>query len=222
MDQPDTEIVPSPFDYAQQSRLWLPTGLPEPSKPNHTEQLLATVLPLLRASRGRAFLLFTSHRALQQAAGWLRAYTDFQLLVQEEAPRDALLAEFRARPGSLLLGAASFWEGVDVRGQALSVVVIDKLPFAAPDDPVLSATIQAIRERGGNPFTELQIPNAVLALKQGAGRLIRHTEDRGILVLGDPRLTSKGYGRTFLNSLPKMPTVTEVQDAIDFIQSGPI
>ncbi len=217
LDSPATEIVASPFDYARQSRLWLPKDLPEPSATDHTEQLLKTILPLLNASRGRAFLLFTSHRALQRAATWLRAHSDFQLLVQEEAPRDALLAEFRARPGSLLLGAASFWEGVDVRGDALSVVVIDKLPFAAPDDPVLSATISAVRERGGNPFSELQIPSAVLALKQGAGRLIRHSNDTGILVLGDPRLTTKGYGRMFLNSLPPMPRVDSSQDCIQFL-----
>ena len=218
LEEPATEIIPSPFDYAEQSRLWLPEDLPEPGDPMHTETLLKTVLPLLIASRGRAFLLFTSHRALQRAATWLRANSNFQLLVQEDAPRDALLAEFRARPGSLLLGAASFWEGVDVRGDALSVVVIDKLPFAAPDDPVLSATIRSVRENGGNPFAELQIPSAVLALKQGAGRLIRHSHDVGILALGDPRLTAKGYGRIFLNSLPPMPRIRHVDQAIEFIR----
>ena len=218
LEEPATEIIPSPFDYAEQSRLWLPENLPEPGDPTHTETLLKTVLPLLIASRGRAFLLFTSHRALQRAATWLRANSDFQLLVQEDAPRDALLAEFRARPGSLLLGAASFWEGVDVRGDALSVVVIDKLPFAAPDDPVLSATIRSVRESGGNPFAELQIPSAGLALKQGAGRLIRHSHDQGVLVLGDPRLTGKGYGRIFLNSLPPMPRIRHVDQAIEFIR----
>ena len=220
LESPATEIIPSPFDYAEQSRLWLPEKLPEPGDPMHTEALLKAVLPLLIASRGRAFLLFTSHRALQRAATWLRANSNFQLLVQEDAPRDALLAEFRARPGSLLLGAASFWEGVDVRGDALSVVVIDKLPFAAPDDPVLSATIRSVRESGGNPFAELQIPSAVLALKQGAGRLIRHSHDAGILVLGDPRLTSKSYGRIFLNSLPPMPRVDSASQAIEFIQNS--
>jgi len=197
--------IPSPFDYARQTRLWLPESLPEPNDPRHTEALLEQVLPLLIASRGRAFLLFTSHRALGRAADWLRAHTEFRLLIQEQAPRDVLLAEFRARPGSLLLGAASFWEGVDVRGEALQVVVIDKLPFAAPDDPVLSATIRSIRERGGNPFVQVQIPAAVIALKQGAGRLIRHANDRGVLVLGDPRITTRRYGRIFLQSLPPMP-----------------
>lgn len=219
LESPATELIPSPFDYRAQTRMWLPQGLPEPGDPLHTEKLLEAVRPLLQASRGQAFLLFTSHRALNRAAGWLRANTDFRLLIQEDAPRDVLLEEFRARPGSLLLGAASFWEGVDVRGEALSVVVIDKLPFASPDDPVLSATIRATRERGGNPFSELQIPAAVLALKQGAGRLIRHAGDRGVLVLGDPRLTSKGYGRIFVNSLPPMPRCGGVDEAAAFIRN---
>jgi len=218
LDAPATELIPSPFDYREQTRMWLPAGLPEPGDPQHTERLLEAINPLLQASRGQAFVLFTSHRALNHAAGWLRANTDFRLLIQEDAPRDVLLEEFRARPGSLLLGAASFWEGVDVRGEALSVVVIDKLPFASPDDPVLSATIRATRERGGNPFAELQIPAAVLALKQGAGRLIRHAGDRGVLVLGDPRLTSRGYGRIFVNSLPPMPRCKGVDEAAAFIR----
>ena len=218
LEAPATLLVPSPFDYPRQARLWLPEGLPEPNDPAHTEALLQAIKPLLIASRGQAFLLFTSHRALNRAADWLRAHTDFRLLIQEEAPRDALLAEFRARPGSLLLGAASFWEGVDVRGEALSVVVIDKLPFAAPDDPVLSATIRSIRARGGNTFAELQIPSAAIALKQGAGRLIRDAADRGVLVLGDPRLTSRGYGRIFLDSLPPMPRCADAGEAATFVR----
>lgn len=218
LDDPETEVVESPFDYGRQTRLWLPEGLPEPGDPAHTETLLEQVLPLLEASRGRAFLLFTSHRALQRAAAWLRANSRFQLLVQEDAPRDVLLEEFRAGPNRLLLGAASFWEGVDVRGEALQVVVIDKLPFAAPDDPVLSATIRAVRESGGNPFAELQIPNAVLALKQGAGRLIRHAGDRGVLVLGDPRIVGKSYGRMFIKSLPPMPRVRSRDEAVAFLE----
>ncbi len=218
LDDPATLLIPSPFDYTRQTRLLLPDELPEPNDPAHTERLLAAIKPLLLASRGQAFLLFTSHRALNRAADWLRANSDFRLLIQEDAPRDVLLEEFRARPGSLLLGAASFWEGVDVRGAALSVVVIDKLPFAAPDDPVLSATIRAIRQRGGNPFGEFQVPAAVIALKQGAGRLIRHADDRGVLVLGDPRIRSRGYGRIFLDSLPPMPQCRDVAEAAEFIR----
>jgi ATP-dependent DNA helicase DinG len=220
LESPATELIESPFDYRSQARLWLPDGLPEPGDPAHTEALLTRVRPLLAASNGRAFLLFTSHRALRAAAAWLRSNTDFRLLIQEEAPRDVLLDAFRARPGSLLLGAASFWEGVDVRGDALSVVVIDKLPFASPDDPVLSATIRAAREAGGNPFAELQIPAAVLALKQGAGRLIRHAGDRGVLVLGDPRLTTRGYGRLFLASLPPMTRAAGVDEAAAFVRAA--
>ncbi len=214
--EPESVIVESPFDYRSQARLWIPDGLPEPGSPQHTPALLASILPVLVASRGRAFLLFTAHRALQRAAQWLRGQTDFNLLVQEEAPRQVLLDRFQNEPNSLLLGAASFWEGVDVPGPALSVVVVDKLPFAAPEDPVLEATLKAVRERGENPFARVQLPRAVLTLKQGAGRLIRQAEDCGILILGDPRLRSRGYGKVFLNSLPPMPPLANVEQAVDF------
>lgn len=173
-------------------------------------------MPLLDASRGRAFLLFTSHRALRRAAERLAARVAFPLFVQGSAPRHRLLEEFRTSGDGILLGAASFWEGVDVAGEALSVVVIDKLPFAAPDDPVLVARLKALSEEGRNPFVEWQIPNAVIALKQGAGRLIRDVHDRGVLVLCDPRLTSRGYGRLFLASLPPMPRTQALADALGF------
>ncbi|WP_376697090.1 ATP-dependent DNA helicase [Wenzhouxiangella sp. EGI_FJ10305] len=211
-------VVESPFDYPNQTRLWIPENLPEPRDPSHTEQLLEQALPLLRAAGGRGFLLFTAHRALQRAAQWLRSHTDFNLLIQEDAPRHVLLERFRNTPNSLLLGAASFWEGVDVPGQALSVVVIDKLPFAAPDDPVLEATLKAVREAGENPFTTVQLPQAVLALKQGAGRLIRQWNDFGVLVLGDPRITQKPYGRLFLKSLPPMTRAASAAEAAEFLR----
>ena len=211
-------VVASPFDYPNQTRLWIPDSLPEPRDPRHGQLLLEQILPLLRANGGRAFLLFTAHRALQQAAEWLRAHTDFHLHVQEEAPRQVLLQRFCETPRSLLLGAASFWEGVDVPGPALSLVIIDKLPFAAPDDPVLEATLKAIREAGENPFSQVQIPQAVLALKQGAGRLIRQSEDFGVLVIGDPRLLTKPYGRLFLNSLPSMTRVDSAAEAAAFLR----
>ena len=211
-------VIESPFDYASQTRLWLPRGLPEPRDPDHTESLLKQVLPVLKAVRGRAFLLFTAHRALRRAAGWLRAESDFNLLVQEEAPRHVLLERFRSEPDSVLLGAASFWEGVDVPGEALSVVVIDKLPFAAPDDPVLEATLTAVREAGENPFSTVQLPQAVLTLKQGAGRLIRQSDDFGVLILGDPRLTSRSYGRLFLSSLPPMTRIDSAAEAAVFLR----
>lgn len=211
-------VVESPFDYPEQTRLWIPEDLPEPRDPAHTERLLEAILPVLRAADGRGFLLFTSHRALQRAAHWLRAHTDFNLLIQEDAPRHVLLDRFRSTPNSLLLGAASFWEGVDVPGRALSVVVIDKLPFAAPDDPVLEATLKAVREAGENPFTSVQLPQAVLSLKQGAGRLIRQWNDFGVLVLGDPRLTQKPYGRVFLKSLPPMTRARGAAEAAEFLR----
>ena len=209
--------IPTPFDYANQTRLWIPTQLPEPSSPNHTEALLEQVMPLIKASQGRAFLLFTSHRALRHAAIWLRANTAFNLQVQEEATRRVLLERFLSEPNSILLGAASFWEGVDVPGKSLSVVVIDKLPFAPPDDPILEATIKAATEKGERAFATVQIPHAVLSLKQGVGRLIRQAEDFGVMVIGDPRIKTRSYGRIFLKSLPAMTEVAAVDEAIDFL-----
>ena len=213
-----TLVVDSPFDYAEQTRLWIPDNLPEPNHPNHTQALLEAALPVIRANGGRTFLLFTSHRALNRAADWMRANSDFNLLVQEQAPRPVLLERFISTPRSVLLGAASFWEGVDVPGRDLTLVVIDKLPFAAPDDPVLEATLKAVREAGENPFTQVQLPHAVLSLKQGAGRLIRQTDDFGALILGDPRLITRPYGRLFLSSLPKMTRVETGADAARFLR----
>jgi ATP-dependent DNA helicase DinG len=218
LEDATTLVVDSPFDYPRQTRLWIPDDMPEPRAFDYTEQLLTRILPLLRANSGRAFLLFTAHRALSLAAEWLRAETDFYLLVQEEAPRHVLLERFRQTPRSVLLGAASFWEGVDVPGRDLSLVVIDKLPFAAPDDPVLEATLKAVREAGGNPFTSVQLPQAVLALKQGAGRLIRQAEDFGVLVIGDPRLKTRAYGKLFINSLPPMTRTNSATDAAEFLR----
>ncbi|HET9033059.1 MAG TPA: ATP-dependent DNA helicase [Dokdonella sp.] len=205
LEDPASLCLDSPFDYANQALAYLPKGLPEPSARDFTDKVIEAVLPVLEASAGRAFLLFTSHRALRRAAELLEGRVPYPLFVQGSAPRHQLLAGFRESGNGVLLGAASFWEGVDVAGEALSVVVIDKLPFAAPDDPVLVARLEVLRESGLNPFVEWQIPNAVIALKQGAGRLIRDINDRGVLVLCDPRLTSKGYGRIFLASLPAMP-----------------
>jgi len=171
--------------------------------------------PVLRASAGRAFVLFASHRALREAAQALRGQP-WPLFVQGEAPRAQLLQRFRESGNGVLLGAASFREGVDVAGAALSVVVIDKLPFAAPDDPVFEARLQAVRRSGGNPFRDEQLPQAVIALKQGVGRLIRTETDRGVLVLCDPRLTGKSYGRVFLDSLPPLPRTRAVADVEAF------
>ena len=205
LEDPHALCLDSPFDYANQALAYLPKDLPEPGAPDYTGKMIDAVLPVLEASGGRAFLLFTSHRALKRAAELLEGRVPYPLFVQGSAPRHQLLSGFRESGNGVLLGAASFWEGVDVAGDALSVVVIDKLPFAAPDDPVLVARLEVLRESGLNPFVEWQIPNAVIALKQGAGRLIRDVNDRGVLVLCDPRLTTKGYGKIFLASLPPLP-----------------
>lgn len=217
---PPSLLEPSPFDYARQSLAWLPSDLPDPAERGYTEALLRTALPALEASGGRAFLLFTSHRALREAAEWLAANAHFPLFVQGSQPRHRLLQAFRESGNGLLLGAASFWEGVDVAGEALSLVLIDKLPFASPDDPVLEARLDHIRRNGGNPFRDWQLPTAVIAFKQGVGRLIRSESDRGVLVLCDPRLTRKGYGRSFLGSLPPVPRTQDVS-AVQAFFGGP-
>ena len=225
LDDPQTLSLESPFDYARQALCYLPAGLTDPNmfdkgRRDYTEQVIESVLPVLHASNGRAFLLFTSHRALRRAAELLQDKVPWPLFVQGTAPRPRLLEEFRASGHGVLLGAASFWEGVDVVGEALSVVVIDKLPFAAPDDPVLMARLEALEQSGINAFMGWQVPSAVIALKQGAGRLIRDVHDRGVLVLCDPRLTTKGYGKLFLASLPPMPRTRELADVQAFFDNA--
>ena len=206
----------SPFDYPNQALWFVPRGMPQPNEPGYTEAVVDLVVPILEASAGRAFLLFTSHRALRQAADLLEERADFPLLVQGSAPKAELLERFVEHGNAVLLGTASFWEGVDVRGEALSVVVIDKLPFASPGDPVLQARLDAIRRRGGNPFMQHQVPQAAIALKQGAGRLIRDVTDRGVLVLCDPRLLKKGYGQTFLDAMPPFGRTRELDQVLAF------
>jgi ATP-dependent DNA helicase DinG len=217
IDEAAARAWPSPFDFARQALLYVPKGLPaDPNDPAFTEAVVEAALPVLRASRGRAFLLFTSHRALKRAHQLIAGRLDYPLLVQGTGARSELLVRFRALGNAVLLGAASFWEGVDVRGDALSVVLIDKLPFAPPDDPVLAARIEALRAQGGNPFLEYQLPQAVLQLKQGAGRLIRDATDRGVLVLCDPRLYTRAYGRTIRASLPPMKQTRALADVEAF------
>ncbi|HKO89441.1 MAG TPA: ATP-dependent DNA helicase [Burkholderiales bacterium] len=199
----------SPFDYASNGLFYLPRVLPEPNSPEHTRAVIEQALPVLRASGGRAFLLFTTLRAMRQAQALLSESFksqgfDFPLLMQGEGTRSELLERFRALGNAVLLASASFWEGVDVRGEALSLVVIDKLPFAPPDDPVMQARLDSLRKQGGNPFMEYQLPQAAIALKQGAGRLIRDERDRGVLMICDPRLVTKGYGKSLVASLPPM------------------
>jgi ATP-dependent DNA helicase DinG len=220
---PVTVRLESPFDFAQQALLYLPKGLDAPSSRRYTQQVVEAALPLLHASGGRAFMLFTSHRALREAAEILfqklGAELPFPVLVQGDAPRETLLRRYREHGNAVLLGTSSFWEGVDVKGAALSVVIIDKLPFAVPDDPVLKARLNAIEQRGGNPFMEEQIPQAVIALKQGVGRLIRDQEDFGIIMLCDQRVRTRPYGRMFLESLPPMPVTHRLEDAAEFLRS---
>jgi len=220
LDAPQTLIVPSPFDWPQQALCYLPPGLPDPAAADYTRHLLDAVWPVLEASGGRAFVLFSSWRTLHEAARRLRERAcPWPLFVQGEAARGELLRAFRASGNGVLLGAASFREGVDVAGDALSVVIIDKLPFAAPDDPVFQAQLEAVQRGGGNPFRDVQLPQAVIALKQGAGRLIRSERDHGVLVLCDPRLTRRSYGKTFINSLPPLPMVYHPEDVTAFFQT---
>jgi ATP-dependent DNA helicase DinG len=217
LQQAAARAWPSPFDFEHQALLYVPRDMPaDPNDPAFTEAVVNAALPVLQASRGRAFLLFTTLRALRRAHELLRERFEYPLLVQGTGSRSELLSRFRELGNAVLLGSASFWEGVDVRGEALSLVVIDKLPFAPPDDPVLAARIEALRAKGGNPFTEFQLPQAILQLKQGAGRLIRDDADRGVLMLCDPRLYSRPYGRLVRQSLPPMKQTRELAEVREF------
>ncbi len=213
---------PSPYALAQRGLIYLPPGLPAPSDPEHTTRMLESVTPLFNATAGGAFCLFTSHRALDAARRWFRSrksrLNGRPLLVQGDAPRDDLLRRFREHGNAVLLGTGSFWEGVDVRGPALSIVAIDKLPFASPGDPLMMARLEFIKRQGGNGFTEHQLPQAALALKQGAGRLLRDHADYGAIVLCDPRVTSKSYGKVFLESLAPMPCTTSEAEVRAFFE----
>jgi len=225
-DRSETLRLDSPFDYPRQSLLYVPTGLPDPADSAYSEAVVRCAAGLVEMSGGGAFLLFTSHRALEAAARGLRslwaqrAAGAFHLLVQGEAPREQLLREFRDHGDAVLLGTASFWEGVDVRGSALRLVVIDRLPFASPDDPVMRARVRQARSDGGNPFNDFQLPEAALALKQGVGRLIRSETDTGVVAICDPRLYSKGYGRKLMDSLPPMRRSRDLQEVREMLAAG--
>lgn len=211
----------SEFDYTQQSILYLPKRMPEPRSPQFASAAAREVVQIVKRTRGRAFVLFTSYANLREVQALASMEIEYPILVQGSAPRSALLRDFRATPNAVLLATSSFWQGVDVVGEALSCVIIDKLPFASPGDPITSARIESINERGGSAFGEYQIPLAILALQQGLGRLLRHRQDRGVLAILDPRLRTMGYGRRFLASLPPAPVTHDLDDIERFFAGAP-
>lgn len=219
-DEVDELAVASPFDYATQALLYVPHDLPPPSGDGLPPEVATRAAELCAITGGRAFLLFTSHRALEQA-GRLLAKLPYPMLRQGDAPRAALVEQFRATAGAVLLGTGSFWEGVDVPGDALSLVVIDKLPFAPPTDPLAAARGQAIAARGGDPFVELSLPQAAIALKQGFGRLIRRRDDRGVVAILDPRIVGKAYGRHLIEALPAgLPRTSAIEQVRRWWRAG--
>jgi ATP-dependent DNA helicase DinG len=222
LEEAETVHIPSPFDFERQSLLWLPEGLPEPASTDFVRAMLDASLPLIDAARGGAFILFTSHRALSEAAMRLRALWSaagkrYRLFVQGEAPREQLLRGFREDGDAVLLGTASFWEGVDVKGTALRLVIIEKLPFASPDDPIVKARVEHIQRQGGNPFKDYQLQEAALTLRQGVGRLIRSEADFGVVMIADRRLRTRPYGRTLLAALPPMRRAHSYEEVAEFL-----
>jgi ATP-dependent DNA helicase DinG len=209
--------LPSEFDFERQALLYLPPRMPDPRSPDFAGAAGRQVIEILKRTRGRAFVLFTSYATLRAVQAIAEMALDYPIFVQGTMPRTQLLKQFRETPHSVLLATSSFWQGVDVVGDALSCVIIDKLPFASPGDPITAARIDAIRARGGEPFDDYQVPLAILALQQGLGRLIRHRRDRGVLAVLDPRLRTKGYGRRFLASIPQAPVVHELDAVATFM-----
>jgi ATP-dependent DNA helicase DinG len=219
--EPSQELLlPSPFDYPRQAVLYVPRRFPDPRSGEFVPRAAEEIASLLRISRGRAFVLFTSYANLNAVAERLAPTLPYPLLIQGEAPRAALLERFRNTPGAVLLATSSFWQGVDVAGDQLSCVIVDKLPFASPSDPVVAARIERLRNRGEDAFGAYQVPVAVLMLKQGLGRLIRSATDRGILAVLDSRLLSRGYGGRFLESLPPARLVHDLAHVERFLESA--
>ena len=213
-------VVPSHFRYGEQALLYLPPEMPDPRDPEFPEAAARCIERVLRITRGRAFCLFTSYAQMRTLYERLLPVLDYPILLHGTAPRKALLEQFRETPNAVLFGTSSFWQGVDVQGESLSCVIIDRLPFAVPSDPVVAARMKAIEEEGGKPFFDYQVPSAVLTLKQGFGRLIRSLEDRGVLVLLDSRIRTKRYGQTFLASLPPYRMTSTITDVEEFFEVG--
>jgi ATP-dependent DNA helicase DinG len=219
--EPSEELLlPSPFDFGQQAVLYVPRPFPEPAAAEFVERAAEEIASLLSISQGRAFVLFTSYANLHAVAARLAAVLPFPLLLQGEAPKPVLLDLFRTTPHAVLLATSSFWQGIDVVGEQLSCVIVDKLPFASPGDPVVAARIDRLRHRGADPFREYQVPVAVLTLKQGLGRLIRSARDRGILAVLDSRLLKRGYGQRFLGSLPPARLVHDLDEVRAFFSEA--
>ncbi|EOL8999892.1 ATP-dependent DNA helicase [Cronobacter sakazakii] len=212
-----TLLLPSPFDYARQALLCVPRGLPQTNQPQAGKALARMLQPLIEANQGRCFMLCTSHAMMRELAEQFRATMTLPVLLQGETSKSQLLEQFISAGNALLVATSSFWEGVDVRGDALSLVIIDKLPFTSPDDPLLKARMEYCRLRGGDPFDEVQLPEAVITLKQGVGRLIRDVDDRGVLVICDNRLVMRPYGAVFLKSLPPTPRTRDIGEAARFL-----
>ncbi|WP_370515604.1 ATP-dependent DNA helicase [Kangiella sp. HZ709] len=220
LDSANELMLESPFDYQNQSLLYVPRDLPDPRNPKYIESWFNKIFPLVETNKGGSFLLFTSYYALNKVRELIESKIESsKLMVQGERPKNELIEAFREQGDAVLLATSSFWEGVDVKGMALSLVVIDKLPFAAPDEPLIEAKVQSMRKQGKNPFYDLQIPEAITALKQGAGRLIRDQKDQGVLVLCDPRLVANNYGKEFLTSLPELPRTRSQKLVIEFLEN---
>jgi ATP-dependent DNA helicase DinG len=218
LEKTQTLCLPSPFCYEQQSLMYFPLRVFDPNTPDYTKSVVQAAIPVLKTTRGRAFFLFTSFRALREAEILLESAIEYPLLVQGSMPKAILLEKFRDHGHAVLLGTQSFWEGVDIRGEALACVIIDRLPFGSPEDPLLRARIEQLKQEGREPFRDYQLPSAVMALKQGVGRLIRDETDYGVLVICDPRILLKSYGRIFLESLPAMPYTRSMREVNQFFE----
>ncbi len=218
LQPPQQFSLPSPFDYQLQAKLCVPRYLPEPNSPGLAKKLVTMLSPVIEKNNGRCFFLCTSHSMMKELADGFRDNLSVPVLMQGETSKQKLLAEFMELGNALLVATGAFWEGIDVRGDSLSCVIIDKLPFTAPDDPLLKARIEDCRISGGEPFTQVQLPDAVITLKQGVGRLIRDKTDRGALIICDNRLVTRDYGGTFLQSLPPIPRTRDLSQISQFLE----